>query len=768
MDKQLNIPLLEIFTFGGLQLRCGGKPIKGLASRKAEALLVYLAVTGTPQQREVLADLFWEGSTQSQAMSNLRTVLSSLRKQLGAHLSITRYTVALKQDSNYWFDANELKASLYSADGIKGISSPKIASQVESNLDLYQGEFLEGFYIRGCSSFENWLVVERERMRELVIAHLQELVDFNIKKEDYQSGITLLKKLLKFNPLLESAHRQLMCLLVYEDQREAALAQFETCKQILKNELDMEPSSETTAFFEAIRTGDLDAALAAKLPERPSFLDQAAQEGPVFVGRESQLAQMGVHLAEAMKGEGRTVLVRGEAGSGKTALVSEFARRALEKHPDLLVASGRCNSFAGQGDAYLPLNQVMETLCCTKSPEWPGAGERLWEVFPQTLTTVLTKGPDLIDKLINPDKLMSRAFAVEAKKKNWLDPLKKLIQAERKNRKTHNTQFLIDMYNSVLVALSRDNPLLIIFDDLQWIDNASSNLLFHLIRNMSDSRIFILGMYRPSEVFSKVDGSHPFEPLIHEVKTHHGDTEIDLDSISDSEAKAFVDAFLDSEQNQLDASFRKTLFSRTAGHPLFTIELLRAMQERGDIKQIRNEGWVANSDLKWGKLPAQVEGVIEARLARLDDWSREILEVASVIGEEFDSHVLAQALNRDEIGIHMTLVKKLGGQHRLVKEIGKKQNDNYTQSFFRFSHNLFQIYLYSGLGEGQQRLTHKAIAHTLEKHKPDNLRALAYHYSKTEDIEKAVHFLILVADKARHQYAAMEAIDHYLQALDLI
>jgi predicted ATPase len=224
----------------------------------------------------------------------------------------------------------------------------------------------------------------------------------------------------------------------------------------------------------------------------------------------------------------------------------------------------------------------------------------------------------------------------------------------------------------VLVALSRNNPLLIIFDDLQWIDNASSNLLFHLIRNMSDSRIFILGMYRPSEVFSKVDGAHPFEPLIHEVKTHHGDTEIDLDSISESEAKAFVDAFLDSEHNQLDASFRKNLFAQTRGHPLFTIELLRTMQEQGDLKQLGKEGWVANADLKWGKLPAQVEGVIEARLARLDDWSREILEVASVIGEEFDSHVLAQALNRDEIGTHKTLVKKLGGQHRLVLDIEKK------------------------------------------------------------------------------------------------
>ncbi|MBW2409532.1 MAG: AAA family ATPase, partial [Deltaproteobacteria bacterium] len=376
----------------------------------------------------------------------------------------------------------------------------------------------------------------------------------------------------------------------------AALAQFETCKQILKNELDVEPSVETTAFFEAIRAGDFsDESFTSSLPELTPFFEPLSQEGPVFVGRENQLAQMEAHLEEAINGEGRVVLVSAEAGSGKTALVSEFARRALEKHPNLLAASGRCNSFSGQGDAYLPLHQVMETLCCIKNPEWPGAVERLWEAFPQTLSTVMTTGPDLIDRLINPVKVMSRAIAVEATTKIWLEPLQKLIQAERENPKVRDTQFIIDMFNSVLAALSKHNPLLIVLDDLQWVDNASSDLLFDLIRKMSDSRICMIGMYRPSEVFSKADGSNPFEPLIYEAKTHFGDTGIDLDSVSDSEARFFVDAFLDSEQNQFGDDFRSNLFAQTGGNPLFTTELLRTMQAQGDIRQLQDQGWVAES-----------------------------------------------------------------------------------------------------------------------------------------------------------------------------
>lgn len=760
--------MLEFKTLGEIQLKYEGKNLQNNFSRKALGLIIYLSINGKQVSREFLAEFFWEGLSQARGMNNLRVTLSEIRKLIPNLLTIERHSVAISSSFDYWFDVNEIKTSQYSTEGTMGIISQKIASHVERNLGHYQGDFLEGFYIQGSSSFESWLVIEREHIRGLIIAQLQELIDFYIENADYQPGIKLLKKLLKLNPLLESAHRQLMRLFVYEDQREAALSQFQTCKQILKNELDIVPSTETKELFEAIRAGELDSPLVEKFPEPLPIFEEVTQQRPVFVGREDQLTQMEFHLEKALKGEGRTVLVSGEAGSGKTALVTEFARRALEKHQNLLVANGRCNAFSGQGDAYLPFHQVMEILCCIKNPGLPGAAEKLLAVFPQTLSTVLTMGSDLIDRLIDPDKLMSRAYAVKTKEKKWLDPLKKLIQSERKEQKVHNSQFLIEMCNRVLVTISRQNPLLIIFDDLQWVDNASSNLLFHLIRNMSDSHILIIGIYRPSEVFSKVDGPNPFEPLIHEVKTHHGDTEINLDSVSDIEAKFFVDAFLDSEQNQLDASFRENLIIQTGGHPLFITELMRAMQDQGDIKKLGGKGWVANSDLKWEKLPAQVEGVIEARLARLDDWSRELLEMASVVGEEFDSQILGQVLNREDREIHQTLVKKLGGQHRLVLEIGKKKNLNQTLSLFRFSHNLFQHYLYLGLGEGQQILSHKAIAEVFEMREPDNLQALAFHYSKAEEVEKAIHYLLLVADKARHQYAIEEAIDYYLQALEFI
>jgi len=427
MGQQQNKPLLEVVTIGGLQLRIGGEPIKSTLARKAEALLIYLAVTGVPQQREVLAELFWEGRTQTQAQSqsNLRTILTRLRKDLGAYLTINRYSVEINQERHPWVDVKEIKDVLYPVDVKGGISSVETASRIEKGLALYRGEFLEGFYLRGCSNFENWLVRERELIRELVISQHKALIDFYISLRDYRTGMAWLRKILILDPLLESAHKQLMYLLIYDDQREAALTQYETCKRILKNELGLEPSAETTAFYEAIRTGEwVEESFESMIPEMTPFLEQEALDEQVFVGRDDQLAQLESHLEKAMLGSGRPVLVRGEAGSGKTTLVSEFARRALDKYPTLLVANGRCNSFSGQADAYFPFHQILETLCCVKSPEWPEDAERLWEAFPQTITTVLTNGPDLIDKLIDPDKVMAMAYTFNREKTDWLKALK--------------------------------------------------------------------------------------------------------------------------------------------------------------------------------------------------------------------------------------------------------------------------------------------------------------------------------------------------------
>ncbi|MGB6421188.1 MAG: hypothetical protein WBF05_05055, partial [Anaerolineales bacterium] len=142
---------LEITALGGLSIKQDGEPITGLASRKAEALLVYLACTGKPQSREKLAELLWEERSQSRSLSNLRVVLSSLRKHLGKYITITRDTVTLNQAADIWLDTADLEEKL-------------AAGQPEAAVSLYKGDFLGSFYLRGAAQFEQWVMEERARL----------------------------------------------------------------------------------------------------------------------------------------------------------------------------------------------------------------------------------------------------------------------------------------------------------------------------------------------------------------------------------------------------------------------------------------------------------------------------------------------------------------------------------------------------------------------------------------------------------------------------
>src|SRR5690606_9665055 len=121
---------------------------------------------------------------------------------------------------------------------------------------------------------------------------------------------------------------------------------------------------------------------------------------------------------------------------------------------------------------------------------------------------------------------------------------------------------------------------------------ASLGLLFRLVRRIGDLPILLVGIYRPNDVAAGRDGQrHPLEAMLSEVKRYLGDVIIDLDDARTASGRDFVDALLDREANRLDTSFRENLVSHTGGHPLFTIELLRDLQERGDLVRAEDGAW---------------------------------------------------------------------------------------------------------------------------------------------------------------------------------
>ncbi len=306
---------LDIRTFGGLTITHHGAPVTGLASRKAEALLVYLACIQRPHTREVLATLFWDERSQERALSNLSVLLTSLRHRLAPFLVITRQTVAFNLESDYWLDAAVLGAQLKSPLRAQSSSHDSIA-RLEISLALYQGDFLAGFHLRACRDFEEWAVVERERLQRLAIEALETVVTFYLHTGNYPAGLAPAQRLLQLDPLREAAHHQVMLLLARSGQRSAALAQYEICRRRLAEELGVAPSPDLTVLYERLRTAQ---------PSPPHNLSAHTPLTP-FVGREDELAQIAERLANP---DCRLLTLVGPGGSGKTRLALSAATAHL-------------------------------------------------------------------------------------------------------------------------------------------------------------------------------------------------------------------------------------------------------------------------------------------------------------------------------------------------------------------------------------------------------------------------------------------------------
>ncbi len=317
---------LYLSYLGGMQVRHGDRPVTGFVSAKAAALLCYLAVTGRPQFRLVLAGLLWGDLPEQDACANLRKVLSNLRALVGEHLIITPHTVTFDRESPYWLDVEEFLRILDRATGRRGLPADRSYSVATYPLGnslpdlleadaLYKGDFLEGFYLRHAPAFEEWVLVQRERLRQAALELFQILANHFAACSEHARAMEYTRKLLALDPWREEAHRQMMRLLARSGQRSAALAQFERCRRLLRKELGVEPTDETITLYRRIRTLGV---------PRHHNLPLAVTS---FIGREIELAQVAGWLDDP---EGRLLTILGPGGVGKTCLALQAALRVKD------------------------------------------------------------------------------------------------------------------------------------------------------------------------------------------------------------------------------------------------------------------------------------------------------------------------------------------------------------------------------------------------------------------------------------------------------
>ena len=774
------MPKLSLALLGPCHVTLDGEAISGLTSDRARALLVYLAVEADRAHlRGALAELLWPEHREESALDNLRHALAQLRRAIGDQqappyfLLAVRDTLQFDRSSDHWLDVAAFR-SLLAADE----AGRADVEGVERAMALYRGEFLAGFPTGDSPAFDDWVAFHRGHLSSQALLALQCLAVAHQSRGDHARAEGCFRRQLSIEPWREEAHRELMRILAFSDQRSAALAQFDACKRALKDGLDVEPDRETVALYQRIRDGNLQPpAVSYRIPV-PTYHSSLLTHH--FVARERELAWLDGQLEAARAGRGRVAFVMGEAGSGKTALLSEFARRAMQSQGDLVVAAGSSNAQTGLGDPYLPFREALQMLA--SDVEAKRAGEslsadhahRLWALLPDMLQALVESGPDLVDLLVPGQPLLARAQALSATASNSasLARLEKLLQRRppRPGSALQQTD-LFEQVTRVLHQLARRQTLVVVLDDLQWADRGSIALLFHLGRRLAEGRILVLGAYRPCEVVEGRGGEmHPLEPVLHELAREFGEVLLDMDQ---AEGRRFVEELLDTEPNRLGEGFRERLYRHTAGHALFTVELLRGLQERGDLMKDESGRWVEGPHLDWQRLPARVEAVIAGRVSRLPAALRATLRVASVEGEEFTAEVVATVQDVEAREVYRHLSGPLSREHGLVVARSLERLGEHRRSRYRFRHHLFQRYLYNQLDEVERARLHEEVGTALEAMYGDMAASekaveLAQHFEAAGLVPKAVGYLLDAGNNALRLCGWTEARGHFERGLSLL
>lgn len=804
------MPHLRVSLLGSFRASLDGEPVTGFLSNKVRALLAYLMVEGDrPHSRDGLAGLLWPESPDQMARGSLRAALANLRKviqdeQANPHfLKKNVHSIRFNPESDHWLDLGVFQN--LSAGHISEEDSASYQSQInrlEQAVKLCHGGFMEGFYLENCPEFDEWMLVKREQLSRNLSETLYAAIQIFEHLGDFRSARLYAQRQLELEPWDERAHQRLMYFWALSGKRASAIAQYETCRRILAEELNMEPSPETIQLFKQIMEGKIQGSSTIDslsedstfglisireeppIMQFPVFLqkDETGQEErQAFFSRQKEMLCLNTHLKEALRGNGRIVFIKGEAGSGKTALASEFAYQAMQRNPKLIAAAGRCNAFTGSGDPYRLFKSILQMLCGDIESSWDPKmiskdhATRLWSLMPLTANTILEAGPNMIDSFVSGNDLKDRLRIADPSSHKLQITLTE-IQNNRSVSTFPQQLALVDEFTNILQIVSQRYPLLLFLDDLQWIDRDSASLLFHLGRHLPGNRILIIGAYRSEEIIRDAgEEEHPLNPVIHELTRLFGNVGIDLDQ---ADGRAFQDDLLSNWSIQLNQETRDELYHLTNGHPLFARELISDMLIQGDLLQSEGGFYIKTRQFNWEKMPNRIEAVIAERIQRLPEACQKILAVASVEGEEFIAEVVAKALGLTTGEVIQHLSGPLSKIHRLVEARGQLRIGVHTYAQYQFRHNLFQRYLYQCLDPVEHSNLHLAVGNALEYfhnigkvESNPNWKAtviqLARHFEIAGLEEKAADYLLLAADLARELQSHHEGIDYFQRALQI-
>jgi tetratricopeptide (TPR) repeat protein len=335
---------------------------------------------------------------------------------------------------------------------------------------------------------------------------------------------------------------------------------------------------------------------------------------------------------------------------------------------------------------------------------------------------------------------------------------------------------LFDHVTQALLRLSQRFPLVLVLDDLQWMNRGSANMLFHLARRLEGSRALVCGAYRRCEIAPLTSGgAHPLQAVVAELAALCGENGVDLDQAG---GRRFVDALLDAEPNHFESNFRDALCRLTEGHPLFTVDLLDDLRERGVVAKDSRGAWAVRRAVDWERLPPRVEGIVAARLQRMTPRDRLLLSAASVQGEVFVGEIAADVAGMVESEAVHRLSGPLRDRYQMVRAHSLERPGHHPLSCYRFRHAVYQRFLLDCLDPILRARFHEGIAQQLESRCMDRWvgdtccdaspARLAAHYEAAGCCENAASAYLRAGTEAFRLSANEDAVNAFEQGLRVL
>ena len=685
-------PSFRIYLLGQPRLVFEGEPYKVPSRPKALALLAYLLLhRSCALAREKLAFTLWEDDPEEDARANLRRHLHLLSQALPPAPSQVAWiladtdTVQWNPQANAWVDVDEFKRLA------------EIGADRAKAVDLYSGDLLE-------ASYDEWVFAERDRLRNTYLLLLADLVIECRGRRDFAHAADYAQRILTNDPWREDTLRQLMSVRYESGDRAGALAAFQQFERRLRDEMGVDTMAETSALRDIILRNE---PLPAVAPT--SSLSAVSAFGTrllPFVGREAEMDQLRAAWSRAARGHGNVVLVSGEAGIGKSRLVSEFALMAEAQGARVMTgatAYPESRPYQAIAEAFRGVSPLLASLRV----------QRVW------LSALAQAVPELrarISDLPEPPK----------------------VEPSRERGR------LFEAFSTCLAALSHPRPLVLILEDMHWAGETSVAALQFMCRMLSTVPVLVIATYRDEEA----PRTHPLRSLRRQLQEEHVLTAIAPRSLRREAVAELVDKMSASVHNT--PGLVDELVRRSAGNPLFLGEFIHGLRD--------------GEDARTSPPPASLKLAIAMRVEKLPEATRALAEVAAVIGQGFNVELARDVAGWSENEVLDALNVLI--DRNFVKETGGRSGYDYAFSHHLFQSTIYAG-VPADVRVRRHRRTARVLQETHQERHGEFAADIARHYDLGNEPQPAAAGYLTAARRAQDVYAYEEALHDLGRCLEL-